>query len=157
LLERCEMKEKVIYLDSSVIVKRYIEEPGSEYIRQLYMQAYNGLVKISFSLWNIGEVLGVLDKSRTREIITTEDYQVVKKRFLSETLRLTKLGYLVIVPVKLSTLRATWRIIEKHHIYQADALQIASAISINADEFLVSDKKLHQVALEEGLNSKYIT
>ncbi|MEM0244314.1 MAG: type II toxin-antitoxin system VapC family toxin, partial [Zestosphaera sp.] len=112
------MREKVVYLDSSVIVKRYIEEPGSEYVGQLYVQAYNGLIKISFSLWNIGEVLGVLDKSRTREIITAEDYQVVKKRFLSETLRLTKLGYLVTVPVKLSTLRIAWKIVEKHHIYQ---------------------------------------
>uniref|UniRef100_A0A7C4HDG2 PIN domain-containing protein n=1 Tax=Staphylothermus marinus TaxID=2280 RepID=A0A7C4HDG2_STAMA len=150
------MREKVVYLDSSVIIKRYIEEPGSEYVRQLYTQAYNGLIRITYSLWNIGEILGVLEKSRTRGIITVEDYQVVKKRFLSETLRLTKLGYLIIIPVKLSILRVAWRIIEKHNIYQADALQIASAKSKNVDEFLVADKKLHQIALEEGLNSKYI-
>jgi len=34
---------------------------------------------------------------------------------------------------------------------------MASIRSIEADEFLVADKKLHQVALEEGLNSSYIT
>ncbi|MEM1555672.1 MAG: type II toxin-antitoxin system VapC family toxin [Desulfurococcaceae archaeon] len=91
------MREKVVYLDSSVIIKRYIEEPGSKYIRQLYIQAYNGLIKISFSFWNISEVLGVLDKSRTEEIITDEEYRVVKKRFLCETLRLTKQGYIVVI------------------------------------------------------------
>lgn len=71
-------------------------------------------------------------------------------------MRLTKLGYLIIVPVKLSILRMSWKIVEKHHVYQADALQIASARSIKSDEFLVADKRLHQVALEEELNSKYV-
>jgi len=39
----------------------YIEESGSEYIQQLYMQAYNSLIKIFLSLWNIGEVSGVME------------------------------------------------------------------------------------------------
>jgi len=44
------MKEKIAYLDNSSIVKRYIEESGSDEIRKLYIQAYNGLTKIAFSL-----------------------------------------------------------------------------------------------------------
>lgn len=70
------MREKTIYLDSSVVLKRYVEEPGGNYVRQVYKQVYNGLVKIVFSVWNIGEVLGVLDRSRVRELITAEDYQL---------------------------------------------------------------------------------
>lgn len=150
------MREKVIYLDSSVIVKRYVEENGSEFVRQLYMQAYNGLVKLAFSSWNVGEVLGVLDRSRVKSYITDEDYRVLKNRFLSETLRLVKLGSILIIPLKLSVFKTSWKIIEKHHVYQADAIQIASAKIINADEFLVADKRLHQIALEEEINSKYI-
>lgn len=150
------MKETVFYLDSSVIVKRYVEEHGSDYVRQLYIQAYNGLVKIAYSLWNIGEVLGVLERSRARGFITIEDYQIAKVLFLSETWRLAKLGSLLIVPLKLSILKTSWKIIEKHHVNQAYALQIASAKAVNASEFLVADRILHQIALEEELNSKYI-
>ncbi|MEM4425885.1 MAG: type II toxin-antitoxin system VapC family toxin [Candidatus Nezhaarchaeales archaeon] len=150
------MRGKVVYLDSSVVVKRYVEESGSDQVRSLYISAYNGLVKIAFSLWNVGEVLEVLSRSRAKGLISIEDYQITKTRFLSETWRLTKLGCLLIVPIRLSTLKASWRIVEKHHVHQADALQIASAKAVNASEFLVADRKLHQIALEEGLNSKYI-
>jgi predicted nucleic acid-binding protein len=43
--------------------------------------------------------------------------------------------------------------LEKHHIYQADALQIASAKYINPTKFLAADKKLHKAACDGGLNS----
>lgn len=52
------MKEQIVYLDSSVIVKRYVEEPGSNIVRELYLKAYSGEVILSYSMWNIGEVLG---------------------------------------------------------------------------------------------------
>jgi len=35
-------RELAIYLDSSAIVKRYIEEPGSNVVRELYLKAYPG-------------------------------------------------------------------------------------------------------------------
>lgn len=59
------MAEKIVYLDSSATVKRYVEEPGSDDIRSLYESTYDGNVKLIFSIWNIDEVLGVLDKART--------------------------------------------------------------------------------------------
>jgi len=52
---------KIVYLDTSAIVKRYIQEAGSDVVASLYSSAWQGSVKISFSPWNIGEVLGVLD------------------------------------------------------------------------------------------------
>ena len=53
---------KVAYLDTSAIVKRYVEEPGSEVISGIYNKVLSGELKLAFSVWNIGEVLGVLDK-----------------------------------------------------------------------------------------------
>lgn len=49
------MTEKVAYLDSSAIVKRYVYETGSEFIRAQYNDAYLGNVLLSFNVWNIGE------------------------------------------------------------------------------------------------------
>ncbi|BCS92543.1 hypothetical protein [Metallosphaera javensis (ex Sakai et al. 2022)] len=45
------MEHQVIYLDSSAIVKRYIEEPGSDRVREVFLRAYSGSQTLAFSLW----------------------------------------------------------------------------------------------------------
>jgi predicted nucleic acid-binding protein len=67
-----------------------------------------------------------------------------------------KLKLLVIVPLKAKILFESWRIIEKYPIYQADALQIITAKHISCSEFITGDEELHEIALSEGLNSKYL-
>jgi len=64
-----------------------------------------------------------------------------------------KTGLVLVVPLKISVLGECWRLIEKHHIYEADAIQIASAKYVNAIQFLSSDRELCEIAREEGLNS----
>jgi len=147
---------QIAYLDSSVIVKRYVEEAGTEEVRELYVRAYAGDLNLAFSLWNLGEVLGALAKAKLLNRISEEDYTQARRTFLSETRRLNRLGLAIIVPVKSTILTHSWRLLEKHHIYQADALQIASAKYVNATQFLVSDKRLHEAASNEGLNSIYL-
>jgi|YelNatPaOPRAMG01_1025707.scaffolds.fasta_scaffold78184_2 predicted nucleic acid-binding protein len=56
------MNAKLVYLDSCSIVKRYIEEKGSEVIDTLYEKAESGKLKFAFSIWNLSEVIGALDK-----------------------------------------------------------------------------------------------
>ncbi|MGP3667320.1 MAG: type II toxin-antitoxin system VapC family toxin [Candidatus Bathyarchaeota archaeon] len=147
------MNGQTTYLDTSVIVKRYVEEAGTDKVRELYVKVYAGDVKLAFSVWNVGEVLGVLDRARQLDRISEKDYVKARKAFLSETRRLTRLGLLILIPVKSIILIHSWRILEKRHIYQADALQIASAKHAHATQFLAADKKLHEVASSEGLNS----
>ncbi|RLG52180.1 MAG: PIN domain nuclease, partial [Thermoproteota archaeon] len=57
------MRGAAAYLDSSVILKRYVREAGSEMVRGLYLKAYSGEATIAYSMWNIGEVLGALDRA----------------------------------------------------------------------------------------------
>ena len=45
---------------------------------------------------------------------------------------------------------------ERHHIYEADAVQVASAKHVSASQFLTGDKRLHEMALREGPNSTYL-
>jgi len=51
---------------------------------------------------------------------------------MGETIRLLRLRILRMVPVKTRLLIQTWHIIEKYHVYEADALQIVSAKHIGA-------------------------
>ncbi|MEM3676748.1 MAG: hypothetical protein QW176_01205 [Candidatus Bathyarchaeia archaeon] len=46
-----------------------------------------------------------------------------------------------------------WDLIEKYHLYQVNALQVVSAKAVNATQFSTGDKRVHEVARAEGLNS----
>ena len=50
----------------------------------------------------------------------------------------------------MAILEHSWKLVEKHHIYEADALQVASAKHVKAKEFLTSDEKLHKNSLNRG-------
>ncbi len=150
------MNDQIIYLDSSAIIKRYIKEPNSDFVREFYMKSYSGDVKLSYNIWNIGEVLGAFDKAKNIGRIDNRAYELVKNRFLLETRRMIKLGIILIVPLKIKILKNSWRLIERYHIYEADAIQIASAKYVNSSQFLTGDRRLHEVAVEEGINSKYL-
>lgn len=151
------MSAYVAYLDTSAIVKRYILEHGSDEVAALYSRAWGGDVKLSFSLWNIGEALGVFDKYHRRGWIAASDYKLVKGRFLDEVVRMLKLGVLKLVPLRLSIVVDTWRLIEEHHIYEADALQVASAKYVKADEFYTADEELCDIAATQGFKAKRLT
>jgi len=150
------MNATIIYLDSTAIVKRYIKERGSDGVREFYVKAYNGEHRLSFSLWNIGEVLWAFDRARRVNRLDEDEYYLVRGRFLIETRRLSRLGILDLIPLKIAILIESWRLIEKYHIYEADAIQIASAKHIKAENLLASDKRLYEIALSEGLNSIYL-
>ena len=150
------MKQRIVYLDSSAIVKRYIKEPGSDFVRNLYLETYSGDVKVSFSLWNIGEVLGAFKRAESLHRLHEDSFKLVKNRFLSETKRMAKLRIAVIIPVRSKILVETWKLIECHNLYEADALQIATAKKVGAESFLTADSVLHEIAQKENLHSIYL-
>lgn len=150
------MRDEIIYLDSSAIIKRYIKEPGSSEVKRIYLKAYSGDTVVSYSIWNIGEVLGALDRAHLTKRIDRESYNIVRRRFMLDVKRLVKLGSLLLIPMHNELLVDGWGLIEKHHIYEADAIQIVSAKYSKAGRFLTGDKHLHKVALSEGINSELL-
>jgi predicted nucleic acid-binding protein len=114
----------IAYLDSSAVVKRYIVENGSDIVSRVYDRALSGGLVLAMSVWNIGEVLGVLDKYLNRGWLSEEDYKLAKLQSISELLRLLRLNILRTVPVKTRIIIKAWKLIEKYHIYEADAIQL---------------------------------
>ncbi|QOJ79262.1 type II toxin-antitoxin system VapC family toxin [Infirmifilum lucidum] len=151
------MVGQVVYLDSSAVLKRYVREPGSSRVREVFLKAYSGELVLSYSVWNIGEVLGALDRARASGRLSGEAYELARRRFVLEARRMVKLGLALVIPLKIGVLKESWKLLEKHHIYEADALQIASAKYVNAAHFMTGDKRLHEVAVEEGLRSEYLS
>ena len=145
-----------VYLDSSAIVKRYVLEEGSDKVKEIYLEALNGVATLHFSVWNVGEVLGALDTYYRRSWLKSEDYRVARESFIAETVRLMKLGVAKVVPVKSRLLAESWLLVEKHHIYEADALQIVSAKNLGVDQLLSGDQRLVDISRKEEVNAAYL-
>ena len=147
------MREQPVYLDSSSIAKRYVKEKGSDLVDSIYGKAEAGDLRLTFSLWNIGEAIGVLDRYLTRRLISRKEFATARSDLISETLKLSRLDSLDVLPVTSEILSQSWTLITKHHIYEADALQISSGKEVDCSLFLTADNRLLEAAIAEGLNA----
>lgn len=145
------MPVKRVYLDSSSIVKRYVQEQGSEIVDELYEIAELGNMQIFFSLWNVGEVLGTLDRYLSRRAVGPDEFEAILSTFIAESIKLGRLGSLSIVPLSAQNLVESWLLVLRQHIYEADALQISTAKFSGCDLLLTADRELADACKREGL------
>lgn len=142
-----------VYLDTSSIVKRYVDEVGSELVDRIYAKAEAGTHVIIMSLWNLGEVLGVLDNYRSRKFLNDETFGKVLENLLAESEKMLRLGSMRILPLALDILVETYVLLLKHHIYQADALQIATCKVSKSNLLISADKQLLKAARAEKIEA----
>ena len=144
--------EDVYYFDTSALVKRYVSEPGSEVVDEIFKGAYRGINVIAFSYWNMAEAAVVFDKYERRLGL---DARNLLKTLLREVKTLVRLRRIVVVGISPSILRSAINLVLKHHVYIADALQIVSAHKSRSSRFVTGDKTLATIAEAEGLEVLY--
>ena len=142
-----------VYLDTSAIVKRYVKENGSELMSDLYGAAEQEGLSLRFSVWNIGEVLGVLDAYQRRNWIKKSEEERAVRLFSAETVKLVKLNVMSVLPVQHSYLAESWKLVRRRHVYQADALQLVTAARNASSVFLSADSVLLRCAKGEGIRA----
>ncbi|MBO3802975.1 MAG: type II toxin-antitoxin system VapC family toxin [Candidatus Brockarchaeota archaeon] len=147
------MAVRRVYLDSSAITKRYVKEEGTETAQEIYSMAETGSLMLIHSIWNVGEVLGVLDQYRRRGWISDEQHDLAVSNFASEVLKLMRLSSLTIMPVASRMAVESWPLIQKYHIYVADALQIITSKYSRCDVMITADESLVDAARSEGLKA----
>ena len=147
------MQEKLVYLDTSSLVKRYIAERGSEVVDRLYGWSEAGRLRVAFSIWNIGEAVGVFDRYRVRKLISDEEFRRARADLVRESLKMSRLEELSMLPMTSLALAGSWSLVSKHHIYVADALQISTSKEAGCDLFLGADRRLLEAASAEGLKA----
>jgi len=146
-----------LYLDSSIILKRYVTEAGTETTDAIFDKAETGELTITVSLWNIGEALGILDEKRRRGWLTEKEFRVALNNFADEFVKLLRLKTLEVIPLLTPILTDTWTLLMNHHIYEADALQITTCIHNKNDALISGDKKLVETSRKIGLQTFHIT
>ncbi len=147
------MNGKSVYLDSSAVAKRYLAEDGTEAVDALYRRAEAREVRLAFSLWNVGEVVGAIAKAERLRWISRAEAEAAAWTFLRETVKLRDLGGLRTVPVRGDLLAETLPLLFRRGIRQADGLQIATCKGLGASAFVSADRRLLGVARAEGLTA----
>ena|SRR5487761_262124 len=142
----------LVYLDSSAIMKRYVEEKGSESLDMVYdnLEKRND-VRLNFSSWNVGEVIGAIDARRHRGDIDEKSMLEAIRLFIGETRKFVAMRRLIVLPIGRKILEESRDLILKHHLYQADALQLASARQSHSSFILTSDRRLAECAQSEEI------
>lgn len=145
-----------LYLDTSIILKRYIAESGTETADIIFDKAEMGELMITISLWNIGEALGVLDEKRGKGWLTEKEFEVALNNFAEELVKLIRLKTIEVIPILTPILTDTWNVIMNYHVYEADALQITTCMSNKNDALISSDERLIETSREAGLQAFHV-
>lgn len=140
------------YLDSSALVKRYVQEPGTTAVDVIFDRASIGAIAIATSVWNLGEAFGVFDYRRRRRLLTEHEFRLAVQNLTLEVLGLVRDGAMQVYPVRTALLTETWAIVLTQHLYQADALQIATCNESKSKALITSDQMLQRAS--EGLGLK---
>ncbi len=92
----------------------------------------------------------VFDKYERRGALSARQ---LLEALLRESRTLVGLLRLKLVPISSTLIHETAELMLKHHIYSADALQIASARHANCKHLVTADKRLAEAAAAENLKA----
>lgn len=139
-----------IYLDTSALIKRYVEEQGTELVDRLFERA-SPEITLVISLWNLSESMVALDKYRRRGAISDEELRGVVRHLIAEIREYWEKGYLRIVPLHPDLVVETWRYILNQHVYAGDAVQLATCVRERCDFLVAADQQLLEVCRQVGI------
>jgi hypothetical protein len=141
------------YVDTSALIKRYIDEVGSDWLRATFNTP--PLPSVVFIHLAIVEVTSALTRRMCEGILTPAEYTQAQNAFRADCLN----EYELITTVDDVIDRANY-LLERHPLRAYDAIHLAAAVIVNQQllaanitplTFLSADDRLNQAASAEGL------
>jgi hypothetical protein len=133
----------IYYLDSSAIVKRYVTETGSVWIRNL---CQNSSYAVFISELALPEVGSAFARRYRRGEITDEQRHEFLDTFVSDC----EHGY-HLIPVERSTIERSLELTQQHVLRAYDAVQLACALAANNVLAVAGLPPLTFVSADDGL------
>jgi len=130
-----------IFFDSSAFAKRYIEEPGSDKVEDLCIQA----TLLGVSSICLPEVISGLCRLSRDSILTRSQYEVTKRTLLKDFEDIT------VCNITPAVIGQTIHILETNTLRTLDALHIGCALEWKAEVFVSSDLRQISAAKRKGL------
>lgn len=136
-----------IFLDSSALAKRYIQEKGSDQVQAILSSAST----LAVSVICVPEIVSALCRRRRERKISTAEYRSAKTAVLSDIDDATVIG------VTEEVIAQAVALLEQFPLRSADALHIACASEWSADLFVSADDRQCKAARTRGLRVEAIT
>ncbi len=131
-----------IFLDTSALVKRYVQEPGSEELEELF----SSLVREAFvSTLAFAEFAAAIGKKLRKKEIEEEPASTVMRELEKDWD-----GLFSKIPLTNDLAISAASLAVEYPLTGADAVHLASAIAVDAELFVVSDKLLISAAAKIG-------
>ena len=131
-----------LFLDSSALTKRYVEEAGSDVV----LAQCRAASEIVLSLLAVPEVLSALNRLRRAQALRPVISRRLKDALLADA---DEASVIDVTPAVVAT---AVRCLERTAVRTLDALQIASAVEGGAEVFLSADRRQLLAARVMGLN-----
>ena len=137
------------FLDTSALVKRYIEESGSADVRRLFRRR----AEIAVARITEAEVYAALARASRQNEISSEE------RDRAFVLLATDMGSARIVEIRRTVIEMVRELVIRWPLRAYDALQLACALRLRADgsavDFWCGDRELVRAARGEGLRATH--
>lgn len=135
----------ILFVDTSVLVKLYIAEPGSERMRE----AVDTAEQIAASLLAFAEIHATFARRRREGLFLASELEELLVRFTDDWAEVMQL------PIGAEILALVPGLCERHPLRGADAVHLASALLLHQEGleilFVCSDGELLGAAAAEGL------
>ena len=135
-----------IFLDSSALVKRHIQEEGTSEVIELCRDA----AEIAVSVICITEVLSACNRLVREKLITKKQYSLIKNEFLLD------IDAATIIDLTSEVIVHSITCLESGTIRSMDALHIGTALVYECDVFVTGDSKQKDIAKKMGLKIIFV-
>ena len=141
------------YLDASGLVKRYVDEPGSQWLRRLVASEPPQL--LFTSRLTIVEVTSAFARRVRDGTVSAADFTLVRDAFRADCLKDYQ-----IIPPDLAVIDRACQLLEQYPLRAYDSIHLATALNAQAFlarkgypslMFISSDQRLNGVAEMEGI------
>ena len=139
-----------VYLDTGILIKRYVKEENSNLADRYFYKAQRGEAVICLSEINLGEAAVVFDQYSMK---TGIDARKRLQAMLSELILLERSSSVEIYPVSSQIIRKAVETVLEQHMYIVDAIQLETFIEAGAAVFCSADRGLNAVARKLGIET----
>lgn len=138
----------MLYVDTSALIKRYVDEDGSERVNMLWDEATG----IATSVVAFAEMIAALNRKKREGVLSAAEYTRTASAFKSDYRRV------ILVPVNAGLNERIETLARKHALRGFDAIHLASALVIRNSGrvetgFACYDRMLNEAAGKEGFQA----
>ncbi|MGA2609260.1 MAG: type II toxin-antitoxin system VapC family toxin [Terriglobia bacterium] len=130
-----------VFLDSSALAKRYIQEPGSDRLEEILFSASS----LGVSVICVSEVVSALCRRRRERKLSPQEYLKAKQALFEDIEDASVLN------VTEQIMARAVELLERWPIRSSDALHVASAAEWSAELFVSGDERQCAAARAYGL------